>query len=746
MPTADAEARRIRLLRAALDLSIDERAAWIERECGDDAVLLGELRALLSADAATALPLDHPADAHAAALLAANSDDATRLHEGLRLGAWRLQRELGRGGMGAVWLAERDDGQYRQQVAIKLIRLGMDSEHILRQFRRERALLARLQHPNIAQLIDGGIDERGRPWFAMEYIDGVGLGQWIEQTKPDLRARLELFVKLCRAVAHAHRQLVVHRDLKPSNVLVQADGEPRLLDFGIARLIEQDAEEHTATVQRFLTRDFAAPEQLRGEAAGTSADVYALGLILFELLTGRRYRKLHTPGSTTLRPSNALDAHTTKAGAIGRAQLRGDLDAIVTHALADEPARRYADAQQLGDDVQRHLDGQPISARPDRLGYRAAKFVRRNRFATAMAVLALAGLLGGLAASLWQAGRADREARRATAVKDYLIGLFDAGRTNQAGAAALERPLIEVLDASAAQLPAQLRNEPELRDEIHRILIEIYDANGQGERSIALANQRLVQAQAAFGAMDTRTAPALLMLVGVYLNHDRFDEVPPLLEHAQRVLDRAGESNSLSRALLLQYRGIWASQREGGEVAAQRDLAAACAILRQHYADSDELLVALIQLIQVELGQADAAPAQALIDELRTRTRARFGAEHLYLTQADFLEARLLIKQGQPEQALQRLRDTRRRLEHFGGPQHADVLVAQIEETALLLRMGRTGEAETVWQGAEHDRLAYHADNPEFASRLQGLRERLDEATTARRQPAAADGGRSAKP
>lgn len=738
--------RTIRLLREALELPLAEREDFVIRACGDDAHLLESLRELVALDLATGLPLDLPLEQHAAPLLGDDAEQTSDIRADMRLGPWRLLRELGRGGMGAVWLAERDDGQFQQQVAIKLIRLGMDSEHILRQFRRERALLARLQHPNIAQLIDGGIDDRGRPWFAMEYVDGISLGEWLEREQASLRERLQLFIKLCSAVAHAHRQLIVHRDLKPSNVLVQADGEPRLLDFGIARLIEQDEGEHTATVQRFLTRDFAAPEQLRGEPAGTSADVYALGLIPFELLTDQRYRKLHADGATTLRPSTAPDAQrVTASDTITRAQLRGDLDAITLRALADEPARRYGDAQQLADDVQRHLDGQPVQARPDSLGYRSIKFVRRNRFATAMAVLALIGLLGGLAASLWQAGRADREARRATAVKDYLIGLFDAGRTNQAGAAALQQPLIEVLDASAALLPTQLGKEPELRDEIYRILIEIYDANGQGERSIMLATQRLTQAQAAFGALDARTAPALLMLAGVYLNHDRPDEAAPLLEHTQHVLDRAGESDSLPRALLLQYRGAWASQREGGEAAARRDLAAACAILRQRFADSDELLVALIQLIQVELGQADAAAAQALIDELRSRTRARFGSDHLYLTQADFLEARLLAKQGQPEQALQRLRDTRGRLEHFGGPQHADMLIALTEEIPILLTMNRLGEAEAVWLEAERDRLAYHAGNPAFASLLQGLRERLDEATTARRQPAAASGGHSAK-
>ncbi|NCT67115.1 MAG: serine/threonine protein kinase [Rhodanobacteraceae bacterium] len=462
---AEADPRHARILRAALDLPTVERDDYVMRECGDDAALLARLRTLLALDAETALPLDRPAEAHAAQMMADEHD------AGARIGPYRLVRELGRGGMGAVWLAERDDGQFQQQVALKLIRLGMDSEHVQRQFRRERALLARLQHPNIAQLIDGGLDERGRPWFAMERIEGIGLNDWIEREQPGLRTRLELFAKLCRAVAHAHRQLVVHRDLKPSNVLVQADGEPRLLDFGIARLVERDDTEQTATMQRFLTRDFAAPEQLRGEAVGTSADVYALGLILFELLTGQRYRKLHEDGETTLRPSAALDAGTSATTGISRMQLRGDLDAITLRALAAEPARRYADAQQLADDVQRHLDGKPVEARPDSVRYRAAKFVRRNRAVVAAGTFGLVTLLAGAALAFWQATQKSAEAERARialkqseSVRGFISSVFlSADPTKAKGA---DTTAGELLAAAHTRVAQELADEPEVAAEL----------------------------------------------------------------------------------------------------------------------------------------------------------------------------------------------------------------------------------------------------------------------------------------
>jgi len=493
---AEADPRQARLLRAALDLPTAERDDYVLRACGDDDALLARLRALLALDAAAALPLDCPAEAHAVRLMGGEHDAGTHLAAGARIGPYRLVRELGRGGMGAVWLAERDDGQFQQQVALKLIRLGMDSEHVQRQFRRERALLARLQHPNIAQLIDGGLDERGRPWFAMERIEGVGLADWIERERPSLRARLLLFAKLCRAVAHAHRQLVVHRDLKPSNVLVQADGEPRLLDFGIARLVEQGDSEHTATMQRFLTRDFAAPEQLRGETAGTSADVFALGLVLFELLTGQRYRKLHAGGEATLRPSAALDATTGAATHISRTQLRGDLDAIALRALADEPARRYADAQQLADDVQRHLDGKPVEARPDSVGYRAAKFVRRNRAAVAAGLFGLAALLVGSGVAFWQAVQKSAEVERARialkqseSVRSFISSVFlEADPTKAKGA---DTTAGELLAAARTRVAQELADEPTVAAELLDQIGNTYVSLGQDDLARATLAESL---------------------------------------------------------------------------------------------------------------------------------------------------------------------------------------------------------------------------------------------------------------
>ena len=707
-----------------------ERNAWVERECAGDPALLERVRRLLELDRSEALPLDAPVDAIAAQIMDDADDETPGVTSGARIGPYRLVRELGRGGMGSVWLAERDDGEFGQQVALKLIRLGMDSVRVQQQFRRERDLLARLRHPNIAALLDGGLDDRGRPWFAMEHIEGVPLGEWVTRCA-DLRQRLELFIKLCSAVAHAHQHLIVHRDLKPSNVLVQPDGEPCLLDFGIAKLVEQDDGERTVTAHRFLTRDFAAPEQLRGEPVGTSADVYALGLILFELLTGVRYRRVHVANDeATIRPSQALSVarvEDTVPAHISRTDLRGDLDAIALRALAHEPARRYAGAQQLADDVQRYLDGKPIEARPDSFGYRATKFVRRNRLSVAMASVALLALVAGLGTSLWQTRRAEQEAHRAIVIKEYLIGLFDAGRTNHAGAAALERPIVAMLDDSAGKLASELGSEPVLRDEIYGILIEIFDANAQESRAQALAVERVRQAERAFGKKDARVVPALLMQAGVALNHGQSDQVPPLLDRARAILDAAGDTTSLDRALWWQYHGYYLNQSDTDPVAGLRDLARACDLLRERYPDSDELLVALTQLAQAQLLDENAGTTLTVLDELRTRAVRKHGADHLYVTQADFLEARYWMQHASPERALDLLRTTRQRLEKFGGEGHNDVMVAGYYEVSALLDMHRVEDADAVWQVAEQRRHTYHADDAMLASAFQGLRSRIDD-------------------
>ncbi len=352
-----------------------------------------------------------------AALLEATSDVEPSRR---RVGPYRLLRELGRGGMGVVYLAERVEGGFEQRVVIKLIKRGMDSDAILRRFLRERQILAGLEHVNVARLFDGGVTDDGQPYFAMEYVDGKPLTAYCDERGLAVEQRLRLFEDACRAVQHAHGKLVVHRDLKPSNMLVTSEGQLKLLDFGIAKLLveEDDATALTQAGTRLLTPDYAAPEQVRGEPVTTATDVYALGVVLYELLTGRLPYDGDRRGRTDVaravcevepRPPSLAVASQPRLAK----RLRGDLDTIVLKALSKEPSRRYASAEALAEDVRRHLAGHPVQARRDTMAYVAAKFVRRHKVGVAAAAVVTLSLLLGLVGTTWQAAVAARERDRA---------------------------------------------------------------------------------------------------------------------------------------------------------------------------------------------------------------------------------------------------------------------------------------------------------------------------------------------
>lgn len=410
------------LLDSALDLPVGDRAAFLASACGDDAELRTEVGALLAACENPALFPDGCAANFAAPLVDA-AEDAARAPEPRvteRIGAYRIIRELGRGGMGAVYLAERDDGEFEHRVAIKLMRFGLGADPLhLRRFRKERQILARLEHPHIARLLDGGVTADGQPFFVMEYVDGQPIDRYCNDRHLPVDARLAVFLTACDAVAHAHRHGVVHRDLKPSNILVTADGELKLLDFGIARLIAAEAADEggaalTRTGERLLTPEYASPEQIRGTPISETTDVYALGVLCYELLTGRRPypRAGRTPHELEdailteepTRPSTAISLEVTTAPEqIGlerrvspeqlRRRLRGDLDAIVLQTLRKDPAHRYASAADLAADLRRHLEGLPIQARAESRAYRLRRFARRHRLnLSTAAVGAIAGM------------------------------------------------------------------------------------------------------------------------------------------------------------------------------------------------------------------------------------------------------------------------------------------------------------------------------------------------------------------
>lgn len=397
-----------RIFLEAADLPPAEREVYLERECGGSAELRRQVEGMLAAD-------DEGIDAVEAAI---QSEAATVFDDELSLvntflGPYRILEEIGHGGMGTVYLAERADDQYHKRVAIKVVRRGMDTREVLDRFRHERQILAGLEHSYIARLIDGGTTPDGRPFFVMEHVEGQPIDTHCRDRGLDVESILRLFLKVCEAVAHAHHALVVHRDLKPGNIFVNREGVPKLLDFGVAKLLRPDASAGvtvTAAGVGPLTPEYASPEQVRGLPVTTATDVYALGAILFELLTGTRAQRIDT---LTPQEIDRVVCETqpprpsTLARAAGKPRLNSDLDNIVAMAMRKERERRYSSVEQLGGDIRRYLEGRPVGARQDSLSYRAGKFVRRNRWGVAAAGLLLATLLGGVTVSVAQARRAE---------------------------------------------------------------------------------------------------------------------------------------------------------------------------------------------------------------------------------------------------------------------------------------------------------------------------------------------------
>lgn len=488
MPMTPVEWNAVKeILNSALECEPADRPTYLEQACGGDGALRRQIEALIEADGQAWSLMEAPAAA------SSSLTAPTRLPtSGERIGAYELLQEIGHGGMGVVYLARRADDQFDKKVAIKLARVGMGGDSMERRFRAERQIVASLDHPNIARLLDGGATADGRPYLVMEYVEGQPLGQWCDGRNLSTRERLEIFLEVCAAVQYAHQHLVVHRDLKPSNILVTEEGTVKLLDFGIAKLIDPDltgdSGERTGTLFRLLTPDYASPEQVRGGPISTASDVYALGVVLYELLTGEKpYRVTESSPVEMLwiicerepaKPSAVLKPPASKA-------LAGDLDTIILTALRKEPSRRYASVGAFAQDIRRHLGGLPVEARTDSFGYRAGKFVRRHRAGVAAAALVVAALAGGLVMTLREARRARAAEARAerrfndvrTLAHSFLFEFHDAIRDlpgSTAARALVVRRALEYLDS----LARESAGNPELRRELAEAYQKVGDVEG----------------------------------------------------------------------------------------------------------------------------------------------------------------------------------------------------------------------------------------------------------------------------
>jgi serine/threonine-protein kinase len=523
-----------------LDLPVDEREARLQSAVADpddrDA-----LRILLAADS-TDGPLEVPAEQRLQQVLADAGSTARGL-VGQRIGAYRLQDILGQGGSSIVFLAQREGVEFEQRVALKLLRRGLYSALEHRLFRREQQLLASLSHPNIAHLIDGGINQAGIPYLVLEYVDGVPLTQYAREHALPVAERLRLLVLVCDAVAAAHRQLIVHRDLKPSNILVTAGGDVKLLDFGVAKLLDDGDIGATGAGAVPLTPGYAAPEQVAGAAVTTAADVYSLGVVLYELLVGERPAadgsRLRPPSRrrTGRRPARPEAGPDASAAAV--AQLRGDLDTIVLKALAPEPGQRYQAASDLGDDLRRHLAGLPVRAHPPSRRYRAGKFIRRHRASVLLAAAVVLSLVLGLGLALWQAATASREAERAraeavraTTTRDFIELLFEPVRDQVA--AGRMPSLRELVAAGPAQLDAKTDLVPAHRIDLLLMFVHLHDLLAEREQAMRLAERAHALAQAHLPAHSRVHTQTLLQLGRARLRVGDTEGARPVLRQVER--------------------------------------------------------------------------------------------------------------------------------------------------------------------------------------------------------------------
>jgi serine/threonine-protein kinase len=530
------------LFQEALDLDPSEWVRFLEDRCGADAELHRAVSELLSADLGSGSFLEASAqelapDAIARAMSGA-ADDPAEDRVGERVGAFRIVRPLGRGGMAGVYLAERADGDFEQRVAIKFLRRGLDTDDFVRRFLAERRILSSLEHPNIARLIDGGTTERGLPYLALEYVDGVPITDYCVANRCSIDERLELFIQVARAVQYAHASLVVHRDIKPSNILVTADGQVKLLDFGIAKLLDPEADpgdlELTRTGFRPLTPEYASPEQVRGEPITTASDVYQLGVLLYRLLTGERpYRVLGTGATlesviTSTQPSPPSDAarhldaaraaeHLGASPARVSRRLRGDLDTIVMKALRKEPERRYATALEMADDVQSHLDGRPITARRESRLYRTGKFLRRHAWVAPVSITGLL-LIGAYVFTLIRHGQELEEERNvAQDVQQAFVSFFTAPDSGDVGLGEGRRDLtiLQAIQDGTDRVRDDLADRPAARAELFGAMAAVLEDLDEPGEAYTLAVEALELERTLYGDESPEVHETLLRVGGL---------------------------------------------------------------------------------------------------------------------------------------------------------------------------------------------------------------------------------------
>jgi serine/threonine protein kinase len=619
------------LLDQALDLPEEAREAWVAHISETQADLGSTLRRMLLTGSAreSGDVLGMRDQIAAVASEAATQLGPGDLLSGDHIGPYELVRELGRGGMGSVWLASRADGAFKRLVALKLPHIAW-AGNLEERMLRERDILAALEHSNIARFYDAGVDARGRPYMALEYVEGRPIDVYCRELRLSIRERLALVLKVAKAVAFAHSKLVVHRDLKPSNILVTADGEVRLLDFGIAKIIEGESTKDakaTEFVGRLLTPDYASPEQIKGESIGTATDVYSLAVLTYELLTESRPYRLKRQSAAELEqaiaevdPMLASDAVVDR---VRKRQLRGDLDVILNKAMKKNPADRYPTVDAFASDLQRHLNGENVLAQPDRVAYRVKKLVGRNRVALIASSVILLALIGATAVSTWQARTAKREAEKATAMKDFLLHVFTAGNNRASGSKpAGDVTALELLDQGSAELVDSLKTQPAVKIELIQSMGDVYEELDRTDKAIALYQVGIKIIDRSIGPRSPEKADMLALIVSAYLLQGNWLDAEKAMPAAEAAFDAAGDHTSEAYAQFLKGKGNILRRHGPGAMAAARDTLKKSAAVFEHHPKTEGYVGVMMYLAGTyvsldEIPEAKRA-AEAAVSTART--------------------------------------------------------------------------------------------------------------------------------
>lgn len=784
---SEMDADRWRAVKELFDAALDEdpaaRPSFLEEACADP-TLRAEVQSLLDAHEGEG-PVDRAMDALSSLH---KSDDEADLR-GRRIGPYELVRELGRGGMSRVFLARRADGRFEQEVAVKLLATDVPTQDVRERFVAERQILASLEHPNIARLLDGGVSDGGQPYFVMEVVEGDPIDEYCETHSLPLRDCLSLVLDVCAAVQYAHQSLIVHRDLKPSNILVTESGQVKLLDFGIAKLLAPDAllggdAPHTRTGFFPMTPEYASPEQVRGEPITTASDVYQLGIILYELLTGRRPYRVEgrTPsevervicGEDPLRPSTAvarmLEEKTRSDVPVRRpSDLEGDVDLIVMKALRKEPERRYEGVEALAEDLRRTLDGRPVSAHPDRLTYRARKFVGRNRWSVAVTTVIAVLLVTYAATVTWYSqrtqaalDRARDEAEKAQVTTEFLVGLFDRADPYGMGAQPYTDTLTtsDLLKRGANRVRRELSGQPEVRATILRTLGRIHRQRGNYEEAEPLLKEALSLQREHPPSSPLDSAESLHQLARLLRHRGEVDRAERLYRRAlaaQReaigtaphsdvaenlfelgvIAARTGayeRADSLFRETLSIRRELHGANHPKVATAlhglallkmltddlavAERMLRRSLEIRRNHVDDEDPYVAETVDRIgQLLVKQGKTEEAEPYLDEAWAIRKARFPAIHPARATSLSNRGRLLRAKEQFTAADSLFRQAQEIYQALYGPENMDAASILFERGRLYEAKGSASEAASLYQKALSIQTSLHGSGHPMAQR-----------------------------